>query len=380
MHYKALYAFHFVYFISFSVTAFLPKYFGEIGLSDGRIGMLLSLPAVVGVLVQPVWGTLTDRIRLKRMLLVGLLAALTLVCFLLDRATGFIALLAGMAAFYILVLPVAPIYATISLEYTREIGKPYGPVRLVGTVGYQAGALLTGVLLAQSLDGVFRLLAVVMLASCAAACCLPPVHGHQHGRAKVPMRALFDDRRLLLLLAMILVGAVTSQFYMAFFAKHLGDLGIDNATTGLMLFVSVAMELPFLLVAHRLARRTSIWNWLLIGYGLNAVRWLGLAVSRSIVPLLLCQIPAVSVMACFEYLPAVYVNERAPEALKGTAQNAVMIVSFGISKVIGSLVGGFVSERAGIPVVFAANGVLLAVAIAVFWRPTRKAILAEKET
>lgn len=358
----------------------MPKYFGEIGLSDSLIGLLLSLPAIAGVCVQPIWGALTDRIRLKRMLLAALLAMLAAACFALDRLTSFLPLLIVLALYSVLQLPISPIYATISLEYTREIEKPYGPIRLVGTVGYQAGALLTGVLLQGSLVGIYRLLGLVMIASCAVSCFLPPVRGHQHGHAKVSMKALLGDKHLVLLVGMVFIGTITSQFYMAFFAKHLGDLNIDNAMTGIMLFVSVFLELPFLLFADKLARKTSIWNWVLIGYGFSAVRWLGIALSKSVLPIMIFQIPAVTVMACFEYMPAVYVNQRAPKELKGSAQNALMIVSFGVSKVVGSLLGGLISDQVGIPVVFAGNGLMLVLAIAAFWKPTRRAIQTERVT
>lgn len=379
MYYRALYAFHFVYFIVYSSTTFLPKYFGELGLLDGQIGMLMSLPAIAGVIFQPFFGALTDRVRLKKYVVIGLLAALTVVCFIMDGVTSFTGLMVWITIFTILQLPIAPAYSTISIEYTRQIGKAYGPVRLVGTVGYQVGALVVGVILAGSLRGLYRIIGLIMLATLAISFFLPPVQGHQHGKAKVSVRTLFADKHIMALFLMVLIGTITSQFYMSFFSKHLGDIGVSNTVTGIMLVVSVAMELPFLVFADRLAKRTSIWNWMLVGFLLNAVRWVGLALFESVPVLMLVQLPGVSVMACFEYFPALYINQRVPDALKGSAQSSLMIVSFGIAKVIGSLLGGFVSERVGIPAVFAFNGALLLVAAAAFWKPTRKLITAEQE-
>ena len=377
MHYYALIALHLVYFITFSVVGFLPKYFGEIGLSNSQIGMLMSLPAVVGVLCQPYFGVLVDRARYKRMALTGLLAALGVTCFAMNGVSGFLPLIAGLTVFSVMELPVAPTLAAISLEYTQQVGKSYGLIRLVGTVGYQIGALLTGALLVGSLHGIYRLLGLVMVFSCAITFLLPTVKGHQYGRKKVPMAALLRDRHILALLAMVLIGTVTTQFYLSFFTRHMGNLGVDNTVTGLMLFVSVILELPILLRGDRLAQKTSIWNWLLIGYGLNAIRWMGLAATSSVPLLMLFQIPAVSVMLCFEFLPAIYVSRRVPDELKGSAQSALMVVAFGVSKVIGSLIGGFASERVGIPTVFAFNGVMLGVAILALWEPTRRLIQSE---
>ncbi len=372
MYKASLYAFHLIYFATFSVSTFFSRYFAEIGITDAQIGILLSVPAMVGVLTQPYFGLLTDRVRLKKYVMIALLGALTAVCLLLDRLTGFAALMVGMTVYSILQLPVAPAYSTVSLEYTVQEKISYGPIRLLGTVGFQLGALILGALLVESLRGLFVLLAVLMFLSGAVSCFLPPVRGHQHGREKVSLKELFKDSRLMWLLALVLIGTTTNQFYLAFFSKHMGDIGIDNMTTGLLLILSALVELPFLVFGDRLARKTSVWNWALIGFILCAIRWIGLAVSRTVVPLVLSQLPGFAVMACFEFFPALYINERAPAALKSSAQNALMIVAFGISKVIGSLLGGFVVELVGIPWVFAGNGIMLLAAAAMLYGPTRK--------
>lgn len=377
MHYRALYAFHLIYFIIYAATTFLPKYFGELGLTDGQIGMLMSLPAMAGVLMQPLFGAMTDRVRQKRFVVIGLLAGLAAVSFAMDRITGFLWLLGGMTAFNILQLPIAPASTAIALEYTAQTGKGYGPIRLLGTVGYQIGALGIGLVLAGSLKGLYRVIGLIVLAACAAACFLPPVAGHQHGQKKVSMAVLLRNRHIVALLGMVLIGTVTTQFYMSFFSKHLGDLGIGNTMTGVMLFISVAMEIPFLIFGDRLARRFSIWQCLMAGLILCAIRWLGLAFAKSPGLILIFQIPGVSVMACFEFFPALYINRRVPDTLKGSAQTAVMIVSFGIAKAIGSLLGGFVSDRIGIPAVFAANGIILIIAIIILWRPAGR-LMAEE--
>lgn len=377
MHYRALCLFHIVYFTLFSTMTFLPRYCGELGMTDSQIGMLMSLPAIAGVLCQPFWGAMMDRVPKKKYVMIGLLGALAVLCIALDQFTSFALLLVGLTVFNILQLPISPAYTAISLEYTRQAGYAYGPIRLLGTVGYQLGALAVGLILTASLQGLFRLLGIVLLASCVISCFLPPVQGHQHGRPKVSMRVLLEDRHLRALFLMILIASTTQQYYMSFFSKHLGDLGISTTINGVMLILSVVFELPFLLFADKLARKMSIWNWLLLGFGVNAVRWFGLAIFRSVVPLIIFQLPAVSIMACFEFFPALYINRRVSNELKGSAQTALTIVCFGVSKIIGSLLGGFLSDQIGIPAVFALNGVLLVVAALLFWRPTRRLMAAE---
>ena len=90
-------------------------------------------------------------------------------------------------------------------------------------------------------------------------------------------------------------------------------------------------------------------NWLLIGFLLNGVRWLGLAFSTTPALIILFQLFGVTVMACFEFMPAFYLNHRVPPELTGSAQSMLSLTAFGAGKVIGSLLGGLFSEMAGIP-------------------------------
>lgn len=376
MRLYAIYAFHLVYFMSYGISSFLTKYLGEIGLLDWQIGMMTSVSAIVGVLIQPYWGMLTDRIQFKKTVLIVLLAALSLICFWLNNKTAFLMVFLGMILFSIAGLPIGPTYSVITLEFLQEIGKPYGPVRVVGTLGFQAGTLIAGAVFVSSLQGVYALMGGVSLISLILAMFLPPVKGHQHGREKMSIRVLFLDKQIVWLLGMVLIGTITSSFYMIFFSKHMGDLAISNQWTGVIFFVSVLLELPFLWFANHLSKKTNIWNWVLIGYLVNAIRFIGFGLFSSVPMLLLFQLPAVSVMACFEFFPILYLNARAPDELKASAQNLLMIVAFGISKVIGSLLG-ILSGRIGIPNVFILNGVLLLLMAVLFWKPTRALVVAE---
>ncbi len=373
-------AFYLIYFSTYSITTFLPKYFGEIGLTDAQIGVLMAVPTVAGVLLQPYWGILTDRAKTKRRVLAGLLLALSAACFVIDRLTGFAALLTGMTAYMVISLPISPAYTAIALEYLEGQGRPYGPVRLLGTVGFQIGALATGALLVGSLSGLFKLIGVIYLLSCLAACRMPAVAGHQHGRTKVPMRELTRDRHFNWLLLMVFIVSVTQQFYLSFFSKYMGDIGVGNLMTGAMLLGSVLLELPFLLFGDRLAKKLSVWDWLLIGFLLNAIRWIGLAAFQNEWLLVLAQIPAVSIMACFEFFPALYINRRVPDALKGSAQALLMLVAFGVSKVVGSLAGGVAAQWFGIRAVFGFNGALLIAAGLLLIPTVRRMKREEAET
>ena len=377
MRYYSLYAFYFIYFIMNGASAFIPKYYGEIGLSDGQIGLLSSVPTLAALVFMPALGALSDRVPRKRYLLSVLLLVMALACFSVVFCSNFLMLLVAVSAYMTFYVSASPVSTTISLEYCAQINRPYGPIRLMGTLGYQAGALLVGILLSKSLGNLYPLMGAAVLAACAITFLMPNIEGHQHHRKKVPLRRLFADSHIRWLCLMILFASVTSQFYNAFFAKHLGDLGMSNAVVSWITLLSVLPELPFLFFGDRIAQRTSIWNWLLVGFAVNGVRWLGLAFSTSVAPIIAFQLLGVTVLGCFEFMPAFYLNRRVPAELAGSAQSMLSLTVFGAGKVLGGLLGGLICECTSIPTGFAINGVLLLAGCAAFWKTTRRLIREE---
>ena len=81
MRYISLFVFYFVYFISTGMSTFIPKYYGEIGMTNAQIGLLSSIPTLVALAVTPLLGMMTDRVAKKRYLLTMLLMAQAVVCF-----------------------------------------------------------------------------------------------------------------------------------------------------------------------------------------------------------------------------------------------------------------------------------------------------------
>ena len=377
MRYLSLYIHFFVYYISIGISTFVPKFYGEIGMTDGQIGVLTSVPTLVALAFTPLLGQLTDRVSKKRYLLAALLLVMTAFCMVITPRLSFLLMLAAVSGYSICSTSIQPMATTIALEYTREIHRPYGPIRLLGTVGYQAGALLVGYLLSESLGSLYPLIGVVTLITCAATFMMPNVEGHQHHRKKVPLTRLFADRHVRWLYLIIFLATVSSQFYASFFTKHLGDLGMDNASVSWITMFSVMLELPFLYFGDRIARRTNVWNWLIIGMLCNGVRWLGLAFCKSPLPIILFQLPGVTVLACFEFFPALYLTRRVAPELSGSAQSMLTLTTFGAAKIVGSLIGGQICERTGIPALFAFNGAMLLVLVVVLWKITRRLVSTE---
>lgn len=377
-------AFYTVYFVSLGFSTFASKYFAQIGLSGAQIALLTSVPALISMCFMPMWGALADRVRFKKVIVAGVVLLSAAVLFFVDgvtdfsladpatgalshEATRFLPLLLILTLNAFFGQPVTPMTTSIALEYTAARGKSFGPIRMMGTVGYQLGVLAVGYLLADSLRHLYTYLAFALIAGAAVSLTIPNVRGRQFGGAKVSPAKALKDRRIVLVLILVLIATCSTMFYMSFFGAYLEEMGVSNRVASVITWFSVFLEIPVLLFATQIMRRLSIWRWVTIGYALNGIRWLGLVLAHDLGSwqvLIVAQIPAVTAMACFEFFPALYIGKIVAPELSSSAQTLLTFTSFGVAKVLGSLLGGFISDRVGMRAVFLFFGALLLVAAA----------------
>lgn len=370
----SLYLFYVISFMSNSMSMYTSRYLGMIGLDNGQIGLITAVPALAAIFVQPVWGVLADRSPKKKYTIVAGLAMAS-VCAFAAHACGssFIPLLIMMSLLNVMMLPSAPVSNAIAIEHTSRLGVSYGPVRMSGTIGYQLCILAAGFLFDEKLSGFMLVYGVLLVVSAACGMLLPDTRGHQYGGKKVSMTVLLRDKQTVTVLALAFLVQVAAQFFNAFFTKHLGDMGVDNATTGLITTLVVILEIPFLLfLGDRIYKKLPILSWMWLGVLINGVRFAALSYARSPWVILLTQLPAVALFACIEFFPVLYLSRSVDKEVLSTAQSVLQMVSFGLAKIVGSSVGGFLAEQVGIGQVFRMNGFMLIAAALLLYIPLMK--------
>ena len=218
---------------------------------------------------------------------------------------------------------------------------------LVYTAAALTCALLIGLICAHSLRYLYTWQALAIFAAALIALTLPRVGGHQYGGEKISPLRVLKEKRCRLLLAMVFIGTCTSMFYQSFFGAFTQQMGLSNTMTSVITWISVALEIPMLYFAQRMMRWRSIWQWVLIGYVVTGLRWLGFFLAarmNSAGMLIAAQIPAVTVLACFEFLPSLYLGSIVAPELSSSAQTILNLTSFGVARFFGGLLGGYQPE------------------------------------
>jgi PPP family 3-phenylpropionic acid transporter len=141
-------AFMGAYFASIALTAFMPLFFSDRGLSAESIGHILGTATFLRILAGPGWGNVTDRIGRRRpvLLLAGLVATGMALLFL--PAHGFWMLLLVAAGQGIAASAINPLVDSLALALAREGRMEYAPVRAVGSATFMVTTAIAGWVLA----------------------------------------------------------------------------------------------------------------------------------------------------------------------------------------------------------------------------------------
>lgn len=362
-----------IYFLALGASSFTSVFLGGKGMDNSQIGMLLSIPPILALLVQPMWGLAGDRARYKRSVLALCFLLTGIACFLFEFTSGFWPLMLVMCL-YNFVSQASPLAQTICMEYTADKKGGFGPIRMVGSITYQAMVLIAGFILSGTMPQLFRIMGIIYVFCAAYALLSPPIEGHQHEEEKkVSPLLLLKDKRILLLLAMTFCGRVCAVFYISFFNKYTQELFQSNTIMSVLHYASLVLEIPFFLFSDKIMRKMKITTWTLIGFGATILRFVGISMTGSVPVIMLLQLLAVVSMGCSEYFPMLYLNEIAPKELKGTMQSLNTLVTFGLSQIMGTLLGGVLADAIGLQSAFGVYGAFLVIVLLAFIVPAKKA-------
>lgn len=360
-------SFYAISYMAYAISnTFFPIYYKQLGYSGSSLGLLLSVGPFVALLSQPFWGIMADRASSKNLILQIICAVSTVSIFLLVADSRFYFLSLSFAMFSFFYYPLFALGDTITLEYLKNTGWHFGPIRLAGTFGFAVMAIIAGKLASRNITNIFFLFSACTAVSFLLARKLPVIRGHQHGRQKISILALLKNREFMFLSVFFLAVMSSMGFYYSFYPVYYEQLGAGRTLVGVSMFVSAVSETPFLLFSSRISRKFHAKYILLGSAAVICLRWLLIYLVPSpyaLLPLMLLHGTTFIVMS---YAMATYVNNNIPAVLKASGQAVNWIISLGLSRIAGSILGGILVDKYGIRQVFLFNSLFVAVLIAIY--------------
>lgn len=359
--------FYALIFMSLAVfSIFMPVYLDKVGYNGAQVGILTASGSIVALFSQPFWGVVSDRAKTKNSVLSLLLLLSSIIILLFRLSEGFYFILLFMIILAFFQNPTFPISDAITLEYMTPIGWKFGPVRLFGTIGYAVIAVVAGEIVKRNMNAIFVFSFAIGIVTFLASLRLPKVAGHQAAGKKVSIFELFKNRELILLMIFTVSIHGTLSFYNAFFGIYYTQMGADNALLGWAVFISAISEVFFLIWGDRVILKIGIKPTLFGAALVAVIRWLFLGFVNNVYLVLALQVLHGFIYIVLSYSMAMYINKEVPQELKASGQSLNAVITLGVSKIIGNIGGGMLSDRLGIRQVFIYCAITVAVFMAAF--------------
>mgnify|MGYP003275668256 CR=1 FL=1 len=382
---KIFYVYYALLYMINACSAVFSIYFQSIGFSVAQIGQILAVGSAVSLLAQPIWGKAGDRAKSKIRVvqLLALLLVLVVAAMPFSGSYGYVLLV--FTLFFFLVIPLIPMTDALTIEYMDRTGGHYSVVRACGPLGFGLISLTLGPLLNGRPTYVFYLLVAILALVALLGFKVPSLphtplpEGALPKRA--PMRDLFKDKGLLLLLGFLVLMQISHNFYAAFEAVFCSDIsGGDNNLIGYSMALCSVSEVIFLLFADKLWRAIGTRKLLLISSAFMMLRYFGLALVAQPAMLLVMDMTHAFCFAATTFALARYIARSVVPELQISGQMLVWVLAQSFAKIVSTLFGGMlVDAMGGIQPVFWIAGGLVAAAAAAFILLSKKVRDPEQE-
>ncbi len=344
---------------------YLSLYYQSLGIPFGGIGALAAFTSAVALVSAPTWGLIHDRYPKARLFipLAAVIASLGGLGLAIVGASPL--LVPSAAAFAFGMSGMAPMMDVRVLDMFGSDRTRYARVRMWGSFSFIIAAPMIGVLVrADGYDALFLVFVPMVLLGGLASTMLPGrsmgVRGASLRRA--PGRVL-GHRPIALFLIGALAGwtAVSSQT--SFFSIYLGQLGASGDQVGWAWSLAAALEVPSMLFFPQLARRFGAERLIVLGMAILVARQIANVVFTD--PSLLIGFSLVQGAGYGLMLigGVAFVAHQAPKGTAATAQGILNAVTFSMSSIIGSGLGGVLAGWLTIRGLYAVSACLGAVAI-----------------
>ncbi|MDP6770240.1 MAG: MFS transporter [Anaerolineales bacterium] len=330
------------------VGVFMPYvavYFIRKGLTNAEIGYLLALTPFAGFIAQPVWGAISDKLNMTRILVtIGCLSTsiLALAFTVTDRFEYLIVIVVTMS---ILRAPIHPNIAALALNHLEIQGKQeeFGRFRLWGSIGFVVATLFTGGLLFEhKLTIAIYLYSGCMLLLGFISLMLPDRHIATNLQWREGLRLIADNRALRLFLLGILCVGITLGISNQFLVVYMNELNASAWIIGATVAVSALPEIPIMSFAETFIRKWGLRITYVVGISVLPVRWLFnmLVTDPNIaLPVQVLHGVAMSSLLC---VGVIYIDNILPDTWRASGQALYVSSLYGLGPSIGLFFAGLV--------------------------------------
>ncbi len=260
-------------------NTFLPVYLeNTLGFSSSQVGMVVSIPSIIGIIFVPVWGLISDLLKKQKSVLwINILISL-LFTGLYAVTESFIAILVVATFLEICRNSILPLTDSITTSYCRENNKNYGGIRVIGSISFAASSFLCGQLIKMTNNDLmfFYVFMVSMIGCLIITPTLDTTSKIEHKEKinlKEDLPKLFKNKAYILLLLCGICIASLTEAMMAYQGIHLMNLGAGAELVGLLTVFMVIPELYFMVKSKALVEKYGMIKMIGVASCALLLRW-----------------------------------------------------------------------------------------------------------
>lgn len=341
------------YFIQGSWFVTMGTYLGQtLHFSGVQIGLAYGTAAIAAIISPVIVGIIADRFFSPNRVLAFLNILGSLLLFGLTRIDQFSLFLPTLLAYTICFMPTMSLCNSISFENLKDTSKEFSRIRLFGSFGWIVAGLLLSAFDLEALSTPFLIASVVSFLAGLYALVLPYKKPEKVvEKATVGQILGFDafkltkDKSFSVLLIFMALICIPLAFYDSFTNLFIVDEGINNAAAAMSLGqiaeVIFLFAFPFLFkkLKYKGSILAAIVAWVLM-YGAFA---LGAFTGSN--GFLYAVLPFHGFCFTFFFVTGqLYVDEAAPSSLRNSAQGLIAFATYGVGKLLGTMVAGNVVD------------------------------------
>jgi nucleoside transporter len=328
--------------------------------SGQQIALVMGTTALGAMLSPFLVGLMADELFANQHLLAALHGIGGVLLWFTSTQTSFGTIYAVLLIYALCYMPTMALTNALAFRQMKDPKQDFGSIRVLGTLGWiVAGWIIDKALAAMpAFHGIEATPTPLRLASIASIMMAiysltlpdtPPLrsaHGFKLSNIFPPEAfALFKDRNFTVFALASFLICIPLQFYYSFTNLFLNELHVGDVAFK-MSFGQIS-ELAFMVTLPWFFRRLGVKYTLMLGMLAWVLRYIcfGAGNSTSLVWLLYAGIVMHGICYDFFFVTGqVYVDQKAPQALRAAAQGLITFITYGIGMFVGSWICGRVVD------------------------------------
>ncbi len=339
-------AFYLSFFLSTgSFSPFLNIYYRELGFSGQQIGTLSVVFPLMSLIFATPIAAMADRKQWWiKILQVGIVIGAVFIS-LLGFPDTYLMMALPLGLIAIAFSPVMSIADSLIVNMASRNDLNYGNMRLWGSVGFAASAMIFGMVWQRFqftlmfLTGSLLMVPLFLIAST-----LDEVKTQDYGERQ-SIAGIFKDSGLVILILVSFLMGISNAMSMAFEGIYVTTLGGGNMQVGMVVGVAAVGEILTMHKSRAIASRLLNANTLILSLVMMGIANIGYVLAGN--PWVMIPLAAIKGLGFGLFFTNIVriVNERAPKEWVTTTQSLRAIAMFSVAQLVAGPLGGLVLDR-----------------------------------